>query len=64
MEKIKVNGDYGKFIIRKRKRTNIYFPYEIVANNFQTVTTTIDEAINYLIGRFGSKVIYEVKIDK
>ena len=61
MEKIKVNGDYGKFIIRQRKRSSIYYPYEIVANHFQTVTTSIDEAVNYLVDRFGCDVVYEIK---
>lgn len=64
MEKIRINGDYGKFIIRQRKRTSIYYQYEIVANHFQTVTSSIDEAVNYLIDRFGRDVVYEVKIDK
>lgn len=64
MKKNNTNGDYGKFIIRNRKKASVYYPYEVVARNFQTVTATVEEAINYLIGRFGHDVVYEVKVER
>jgi len=38
-----------------------FFPVEVRAKHFYNVFATIEAAINYLGGRFGHDVIYEVK---
>ena len=55
-----INGSYGKFVISKTGKSS-FFPVEVRAKHFYNVFATIEAAINYLVGRFGHDVIYEVK---
>ena len=58
--KERVNGDYGMFTI-SADYSSPYYPVRIMANHHFSVHKTIDEAISYLIGRFGCDVVYNVK---
>ncbi len=55
-----INGGYGVFIIRKAF-SNPYYPVRCDAHHHFTVHRTVEDAINYLVGRFGPNVIYEIQ---
>lgn len=58
----KINGDYGVFVIRNYF-SNPYFPVRCDARYHFTVHRSVEEAISYLVGRFGADVVYEVKAE-
>lgn len=58
-----INGSYGVFKISEDYRSP-YYPVRVLANHHFTVHKTVEEAIDYLVGRFGWDVVYKVEAGK
>lgn len=56
----KPNGDYGEFIISIDHTGSTYYPVRIIANHHFSVHKTVDDAVLYLMRRFGSSVVYRI----